>query len=70
MEFKLNGLLNDVIHILGVGSEDGGIVKLNAVSQVGTRYFLGRQAHGFDVVPGQHTTHLVEYSPNIGQEGD
>jgi hypothetical protein len=29
MELNLNA-----IHVLGLGSEDGGIVKLNAVSQV------------------------------------
>jgi hypothetical protein len=31
-----------------------------------TRYFLGRQAHWFDVVLGQHSAEAVEYSPDIG----
>jgi hypothetical protein len=35
-----------------------------------TRYFLGRQAHWFDVMPGQHSADSIEYSPDIGQEGD
>jgi hypothetical protein len=34
MVLNLNGLPNDAIHVLGLGSEDGGIVKLNAVPQV------------------------------------
>jgi hypothetical protein len=34
MELNLNGLPNDVIHVLGLGGEDGGIVYLNVVSQV------------------------------------
>jgi hypothetical protein len=34
MEFNLNGFLNDAIHILRLGGEDGGIRKLNAVSQI------------------------------------
>jgi hypothetical protein len=34
MELNLNGLPNDVIHVLGLGGEDEGIVKLIAVSQV------------------------------------
>jgi hypothetical protein len=33
MEVNLNGLPNDAIHVLGLSGEDGGIVKLNAVSQ-------------------------------------
>jgi hypothetical protein len=35
-----------------------------------TRYFLGRQALRFDVMPRQHSTDSVEYGPVIGQEGD
>jgi hypothetical protein len=35
-----------------------------------TWYFLGRQAHWFDVVPVQHSADLVVYSPYIGLEGD
>jgi hypothetical protein len=31
MELDLNGLPNNVIHLLGRSGEDGGIVKLNAV---------------------------------------
>jgi hypothetical protein len=34
MEFNLNGLLNDAIHISSLGGEHGGILKLNAVSQI------------------------------------
>jgi hypothetical protein len=34
MELNFNGLSNDAIHVLGLDSQDGGIVKLNAVSQV------------------------------------
>jgi hypothetical protein len=34
MELNLNGLLNDAIHVLDFSGEDGGIVKLNAMSQV------------------------------------
>jgi hypothetical protein len=33
MELNLNGLHNDVIHVSGFRGKDGGIVKLNAVSQ-------------------------------------
>jgi hypothetical protein len=29
-----------------------------------------RQAHGFDVVSGQHSTNPVENGPDKGQEGD
>jgi hypothetical protein len=41
MEFNLNGLPNDAIHVLGFSGEDGGIVKLNAVSQVGPVFSYG-----------------------------
>jgi hypothetical protein len=34
MELNLNGFPNDAIHAVGLGGEDRGIVKLNAVSQV------------------------------------
>jgi hypothetical protein len=34
MEFNLNGLPNDAIHVLGFSGEDEGSVKLNEVSQV------------------------------------
>jgi hypothetical protein len=34
MEFNLNGLPNDAIHVSGFSGEDGGFVRLNAVSQV------------------------------------
>jgi hypothetical protein len=33
MEFDLNGFPDDSIHISGLGGEDGGVLKLNAVSQ-------------------------------------
>jgi hypothetical protein len=31
MELNLNGFSNDAIHISGLGGEDGGILKLNAM---------------------------------------
>jgi hypothetical protein len=34
MELNLNGLPNDVIYVSCFSGEDGGIVKLNVVSQV------------------------------------
>jgi hypothetical protein len=34
MQLNLNGLPNDAIHVSGLGGEDGGIVQLNAVSEV------------------------------------
>jgi hypothetical protein len=34
MELNLSGILNNVISVSGFSGEDGGIVKLNAVSQV------------------------------------
>jgi hypothetical protein len=34
MELNLNGLPNDAIHVSGLGGEDGGVVKPNAVSEV------------------------------------
>jgi hypothetical protein len=34
MELNLNGLPNDAIHVLGLGGKDGGVVKLNKVSEV------------------------------------
>jgi hypothetical protein len=34
MELNLNGLPNDAIHVSGLIGQDGGTVKLNAVSQV------------------------------------
>jgi hypothetical protein len=36
MELNINGLPNNVIHVSGFSGEDGGIAKLNAVSQVNT----------------------------------
>jgi hypothetical protein len=35
-----------------------------------TKYFSGRQAYSFYVVPGQYPADTVEYSTDIGQEGD
>jgi hypothetical protein len=40
MELNLNGLPNDVIHISGLGGEDGGIVKLNVVSILATLHTM------------------------------
>jgi hypothetical protein len=34
MELNHNGLPKDAIHVSGLSGDDGGIVKLNAVSQV------------------------------------
>jgi hypothetical protein len=34
MVLNLNGLPNDAIHVSGFSGEDGGFVKLSAVSQV------------------------------------
>jgi hypothetical protein len=34
MELNLNSLPNDAIHVSGFSGEDGGLVKLNVVSQV------------------------------------
>jgi hypothetical protein len=34
MELNLNGLPDDAVHVSGFSGEDGGFVKLNAVSQV------------------------------------
>jgi hypothetical protein len=34
MEFNVNDLPNDAIHVSDLGGEDGGAVKLNAVSEV------------------------------------
>jgi hypothetical protein len=36
MELNFNGLPNNAIHVLGLGGEDGGIMKLDVVSQVDT----------------------------------
>jgi hypothetical protein len=36
MDLNLNGLTNVAIHVLGLGSDDRGIVELNVVSQVDT----------------------------------
>jgi hypothetical protein len=33
MELNLNDLPNDATHVSGLSGEDGGIVKLNTVSQ-------------------------------------
>jgi hypothetical protein len=41
MEINLNGFPNDAIHVSGFSGEDGGIVKLNAVSQVDTVFSHG-----------------------------
>jgi hypothetical protein len=41
MELNLNGFPDDAIHISGLGGEDGGIVKLNAVSQVDAMFSHG-----------------------------
>jgi hypothetical protein len=34
MELNFNGLPNDATHVLGLSGEDGGIMKLDVVSQV------------------------------------
>jgi hypothetical protein len=34
MELNLNGLPNNAVHVSGFCGEDGGVVNLNAVSQV------------------------------------
>jgi hypothetical protein len=41
MELNLNGLPNNVIHVLGFSGKNGGIVKLNAVSQVDALFSHG-----------------------------
>jgi hypothetical protein len=41
MELNLNVLPNDVIHVSSFSGEDGGIVKLDAVSQVNTEFSHG-----------------------------
>jgi hypothetical protein len=41
MELTLNGLSNDVIHVSGFSGEDGGFLKLNAVSQVDDVFSYG-----------------------------
>jgi hypothetical protein len=41
MELNLNGLPTDEIHVSGLSDEDGVIVELNAVPQVGTVFSHG-----------------------------
>jgi hypothetical protein len=41
IELNLSGLPNDANHVSVVGGEDGGIVKLNAVSQVDAVFSYG-----------------------------
>jgi hypothetical protein len=41
IELNLNGLPNDAINVSGFSGEDGGIVKLNAVSQVDAVFSYG-----------------------------
>jgi hypothetical protein len=33
MELNFNGLLNNAVHVLGFGGEDGGIVELNVCDE-------------------------------------
>jgi hypothetical protein len=42
MELNFNGLPNDAIHVLGLSGEDGGIMKLNVVSQFDIVLLQGR----------------------------
>jgi hypothetical protein len=41
MELSLIGLPNEAIHVLGLSGKDGGILKLNAVSQVNAVFSHG-----------------------------
>jgi hypothetical protein len=41
MELNLNGFLNIAIYVSGFNGEDGGFVKLNAVSQVDGMFSYG-----------------------------
>jgi hypothetical protein len=40
MELNLNRLPDDAIPVPGFGGEDGGVLKLDVVSQVDTKLFL------------------------------
>jgi hypothetical protein len=42
VEFNLNGLPDNAVHISGFQGEDGRIVELNAVSLVDTVFSYGR----------------------------
>jgi hypothetical protein len=42
MELNLNDLPNDATHVSGLSGEDGGIVKLNTVSQADSVFSHGR----------------------------
>jgi hypothetical protein len=41
MELNLNGLPNSVVHVSGFSGDDGGIVKLNAVTRVDAVFSCG-----------------------------
>jgi hypothetical protein len=41
MELNLNGIPNSVIHVSSFSGEDGGIVKLNAVTRVDLVFSYG-----------------------------
>jgi hypothetical protein len=47
VEFDLNGLPDNAIHISGFRGEDGRIVKLNAMSLVDTVFSYGRLVRMF-----------------------
>jgi hypothetical protein len=47
VEFNLNGLPDNVVHISGFGGEDGRIVELNSVSLVDTVFSYGRLVRMF-----------------------
>jgi hypothetical protein len=47
VEFNLNGLPDNAVHISGFRSEDGRIVELNAVSLVVTVFSYGRLVRMF-----------------------
>ncbi|PNF14549.1 hypothetical protein B7P43_G14957 [Cryptotermes secundus] len=48
MQFNLNCLPNDAIHIVGLGGEDGGVLKLNAVYQIDAAFSYGRLVRLFE----------------------
>jgi hypothetical protein len=41
IELKVNGLPNDATHVSGFSGEDGGFMRLNAVSQVDAVFSYG-----------------------------
>jgi hypothetical protein len=41
MELNLDGLPNNAIHVSGFSGKDGGIVKLNVVTQVDSVFTYG-----------------------------